>query len=106
MGASDGLIYYQNGKKEGKGARIIGNYATDLVTKMTLGKPNKGEQFFGSFMMNNLVIYYKALPADQIFTIVTGNFIETVIMIVIDHSMVILVITDMIILLVYMKGLI
>ena len=72
VGASDGLIYYENGAKKDKGTKIVGSYSTDAVTKMTLGKPNKGEQYFGSFQMDNLVIYYKALTSDEIYTLVTG----------------------------------
>ena len=72
-GANDGLVYYQNGARMEKGTKIAGIYAKDTVTKMTLGKPNKGEQFFGSYLMNNLVIWYQVLTSDQIFTIINGK---------------------------------
>ena len=71
-GANDGLVYYQNGIKTGTGTKIAGTYSSDSVTKMTLGKPNRGEQFFGSFKINNLVVWYKTLTPEQITTVITG----------------------------------
>lgn len=73
--AFDGLKYYQDGKKvDITSSRIAKKYDTDFKTDLVIGKPNYGDKYFGRFMMDDLVIYYKVLSNEEIWYLNNGGW--------------------------------
>ena len=75
--SDQGLIYYQDGRQVQKGTQIPGNYPTDLVTSLTVGKPNKGEKYYGRLKMDTLVVWYRALSSDEIGKLIIRSKLQT-----------------------------
>lgn len=72
--ATDGLKYYQDGERvKIKSTTITKRYDKDTKTDLVIGKPNYGDKYFGRFMMDDLVIYYKVLGKDEIWYLNSGG---------------------------------